>query len=51
MVSGIAQANAGINIGQLVRGNASTAAVKAWIFLGEKITRNLVAVIEEKGDW
>lgn len=51
MVGGVVQANAGIIIGQLVWGHASTAAMRARKVVGEKIVRNIVAMIVEKGEY
>lgn len=50
MVCANAQESAGIDIGQLVKGDASTAAATTRKWLGEKIMWNIVATIEVKRD-
>lgn len=47
VVNGIALANPGINIGQLMRGDASAAAAKARKLFGGKIVKHLVPAIKE----
>lgn len=51
VVRGIVPANAGIDISQLVRDDASIVVVKTRKSLGGKFVRDLVATIEEKGDY